>query len=81
MCSESSSAARDGAFLHASLPENGQIGAEVTRILVDDADAGVNAAFDVRILTVWAAPTLQGEHLVRTLEDVECTCRKIIYEV
>ena len=46
--------------LRASLKENGRIGDEVTKLLIDDADEGINAAFDVRVKSVWAKPTLAG---------------------
>ena len=46
--------------LRASLRENGEVGTEVTRLLVEDVDEGVNAAFDVRVAAVWAVPYSKG---------------------
>ena len=48
-------------LLRASMKENGRIGDEVTRLLIEDADEGINAAFDVRVKSVWAKPTVTGD--------------------
>ena len=51
---------QDAGALRGSILENGRGGEEVAQLLVEDADDGVNAAFDVRVLTVWATPTNKG---------------------